>query len=254
MSARPKRGTFRARLSQGGTTEVDGWILGDWATRKENYAWRFTHLPTGIQVAGPWIEKKAEALAELERLDQEGLDGLSAGQGRVLSEAPRLTENRGRTRDPWEVVFDPRETVPKLQQRIVVMGRTNRPKRMPTVRTPQDVAAVVGSAQLLDREAFYVLPLGPREKLIGVYVAHIGGTAMTIVEWGVVLRMLLVVQAQGAIVVHNHPSGLTDPSQEDRTLTAGLVEAMEVFGMVLVDHVIVGTEGPFSFREAGLLR
>lgn len=164
-----------------------------------------------------------------------------------------MRTNRREAKSPWVVAFDPKEVVPDLEQRVVVLARTNRPKRMPTVRTPQDVAALVGGSASLDREAFYVLALGAEEKLIGIYTVSIGGTSMTIVEVGVLMRMLLVVQAKAVILVHNHPSGQPEPSREDDLLTQRILRAVAAFDVVVVDHVIFGRDGLFSFREAGLL-
>jgi DNA repair protein RadC len=50
-------------------------------------------------------------------------------------------------------------------------------------------------------------------------------------------------------VVHNHPSGETDPSEDDLAVTRRLIEAGEILGIRLLDHVIVGVEGYTSLKE-----
>nr|MBI3612638.1 DNA repair protein RadC [Nitrospirota bacterium] len=51
---------------------------------------------------------------------------------------------------------------------------------------------------------------------------------------------------------HNHPSGDQQPSAEDKATTRRLVQAGELLGIPILDHIIVG-EGYFSFKESGLL-
>ena len=59
-------------------------------------------------------------------------------------------------------------------------------------------------------------------------------------------------QAAAVLFAHNHPSGDTEPSAEDRALTGRLVAACELLGLRPVDHLVVGREGYSSFRELGL--
>lgn len=56
------------------------------------------------------------------------------------------------------------------------------------------------------------------------------------------------------VVCHNHPSQLTEPSGEDTVFTKRVEAACELLGITLYNHVIVGKETHFSFREAGLLK
>ncbi|RQW05359.1 MAG: hypothetical protein EH225_04695, partial [Calditrichaeota bacterium] len=55
------------------------------------------------------------------------------------------------------------------------------------------------------------------------------------------------------ILVHNHPSGETQPSLEDKNITRRLVDSGKLLDMPVLDHIIIGAEGYFSFKEEGLL-
>ena len=59
--------------------------------------------------------------------------------------------------------------------------------------------------------------------------------------------------AAAVAFVHNHPSGNPDPSRDDREITARLVEAAKLLGIRVLDHVILGRNGYFSFVEEGLM-
>lgn len=73
------------------------------------------------------------------------------------------------------------------------------------------------------------------------------------------LRKALIHNAHAFVLVHNHPSGDPAPSDADRRITRRLREAADATGIVLQDHVIIGTPSParalpyFSFREHGML-
>ena len=60
-------------------------------------------------------------------------------------------------------------------------------------------------------------------------------------------------QAVSLILVHNHPSGDPEPSEEDRLLTRRMEEAGKLIGIRLLDHIIIGDASYVSFRERGLL-
>lgn len=55
------------------------------------------------------------------------------------------------------------------------------------------------------------------------------------------------------IIVHNHPSGYTDPSEEDKRLTRTLKESARLLDIRVLDHLIVGRNGYFSFLERGII-
>lgn len=155
----------------------------------------------------------------------------------------------------WHVLADPRDVVPELTNRIVVLANDDRPKQMPSVEDSEDVYDLLRTVEALDREAFWVLPLDDDDQLIGMYLAHLGGPRMTIVDPSVVMRLLLITEATKFIIVHNHPSGDSTPSPEDRGITYRLLQASALFGVRLVDHVVIGRDDRYSsFRDLGWLQ
>jgi DNA repair protein RadC len=59
-------------------------------------------------------------------------------------------------------------------------------------------------------------------------------------------------QAVSILLLHNHPSGVPDPSREDVTLTLRVRQAGELIGIELLDHIIIGDRQAVSMREQGL--
>jgi DNA repair protein RadC len=74
-----------------------------------------------------------------------------------------------------------------------------------------------------------------------------------VVEPREILKRALLANAAGVILYHNHPSGDLAPSREDREFTLRLASAAESVGLRLLDHIVVGSGGCVSFREAGLM-
>jgi len=68
-----------------------------------------------------------------------------------------------------------------------------------------------------------------------------------------ILKPAILSNSAGIILSHNHPSGDPSPSQEDIRLTEGLSKACEILGIKLLDHVIIGELGSYSFKSAGRL-
>jgi DNA repair protein RadC len=68
-----------------------------------------------------------------------------------------------------------------------------------------------------------------------------------------ILKRALELAASAFIMVHNHPSGDTTPSQEDIEMTREVARASEPLGIILHDHVVVGRSGHTSFKSLGLL-
>ncbi len=137
----------------------------------------------------------------------------------------------------------------ELAQRI----REEPLERGQLIRSPADVqlhflSRLMGSK----REAFHVLFLDGRHRLLGEEEVSVGTLTASLVHPREVFREAIRSAAAALLVVHNHPSGDPHPSGEDRIVTDRLVSAGELIGIRVVDHVIVCESGYFSFREAGV--
>jgi DNA repair protein RadC len=104
-----------------------------------------------------------------------------------------------------------------------------------------------------DREHFVVLHLDARNGLIGIETVSIGSLTATIVHPREVLKAALLCNSAGVIVAHNHPSGDSTPSSEDRETTKRLSRAGEIMGIPLLDHLIIAGDSYFSFKEKNWL-
>ena len=102
-------------------------------------------------------------------------------------------------------------------------------------------------------EVFACLFLDNRHRVIAfeeLFRGSIGGANVHPRE---VVRRCLVHNAASLILAHNHPSGVNEPSQDDRTITLRLRDALALIDVRVLDHIIVGDGEPISLAERGWL-
>lgn len=120
--------------------------------------------------------------------------------------------------------------------------------------SPQAVVAFARSALAgLGYEAFLAVFLNAKNKVLGHQVVHEGTIDHAVVYPRRIIEAALARRAAGLILVHNHPSGETEPSEDDKKLTTRIIEAAKHMDIRVLDHIIVGTSGYFSFAEKQLL-
>ncbi len=103
------------------------------------------------------------------------------------------------------------------------------------------------------QEEFWTASLDAKNKLLKESQITKGTLMGSLVHPREVFHLAIRDSAAGIIILHNHPSGDPQPSAEDRKVTAQLAEAGKVLGIPLLDHIIIGNDCYFSFKDAGLL-
>lgn len=104
-----------------------------------------------------------------------------------------------------------------------------------------------------DVELFKVLFLDARHAVMRSEDLFQGTLSYNIIYLRELLRRCLQYNAAAIVVAHNHPSGDPSPSNEDKQLTRDVVFATSLIEVRLLDHVIVGEEGFYSFADRGLI-
>ncbi|MCG8588375.1 MAG: DNA repair protein RadC [Proteobacteria bacterium] len=122
------------------------------------------------------------------------------------------------------------------------------------VRDPADVHAHFGPRLAhATQESFFVMSLDARQRLLAEHRVSLGTLTASLVHPREVFRPALRQAAAAVLLVHNHPSGDPTPSAEDRDVTERLATAGRILGVRVLDHVIVGRDGYYSFAGAGEL-
>lgn len=105
----------------------------------------------------------------------------------------------------------------------------------------------------LKKEVFMVLLLNSANTLIKDVKISEGILNSSLVHPREVFQSAVLESAASVILLHNHPSGEVTPSQEDKEITYRLIEAGKMMDIPVLDHIIIGQQQYFSFKEEGLI-
>jgi len=96
--------------------------------------------------------------------------------------------------------------------------------------------------------------LNRANKVIGCNVVSIGGLSQILVDVKKIFQVALVANASSIILSHNHPSGNTQPSEEDIRLTEKIKQGAKLLDLNIIDHIILCAENKYySFADEGKL-
>jgi len=119
------------------------------------------------------------------------------------------------------------------------------------INTPSKVLPVIAFLTDKKTEHFAVVTLDAAHKVISMHITSQGILNKTLVHPREVFIDAITDNSATIILAHNHPSGALDPSKEDDEITERLVKAGELLGIPVLDHIIVGNEGYYSYQENG---
>lgn len=123
------------------------------------------------------------------------------------------------------------------------------------LQTAQDVLDTVGEEiRKYDRELFCILNLRSKNQVINMNIVSMGTLSTALVHPREVFKSAILSNAAGIMLIHNHPSGECSPSKVDIEVTKRMAEAGDLMGITVLDHIIVGEQEYYSFRETGMLK
>ena len=138
----------------------------------------------------------------------------------------------------------------ELGRRTLVRTALERPR----YQTPHQLACYLlpqyGAAGV---EQFGIVLLDTKHRVIRIRVVSIGGLDATVVHPRDVFREAAAAGASAIVLFHNHPSGDPTPSSDDFALTRRMVDAGDIMGIDVLDHLILSEQRYYSMVEAGRL-
>ena len=105
----------------------------------------------------------------------------------------------------------------------------------------------------LKDEVFLCIFVNTKNEVIGYETIQEGTIDQVVLHPRKVLERALYKKASGIILVHNHPSGHAEPSAEDKILTREMIKAAKLINLRILDHLIIGNNTYYSFRENSLI-
>lgn len=103
-------------------------------------------------------------------------------------------------------------------------------------------------------EKFCTATVNTKNELLSTRTISVGTINASLVHPREVFSYAVKEQAHGIVLIHNHPSGNPEPSTEDRLLTKRLCEAGKLIGIHVLDHIIIGDNRYYSFKENDLIQ
>lgn len=130
--------------------------------------------------------------------------------------------------------------------------------KRPKISSPSDVFTIVSQLGEMSRnmeykELFYAIYTNVVQDVLAVHKISEGTTRNALVDVKFIMQGAIMTNAAALIVCHNHPSGSTSPSRNDKLLTEKIRQAAELFDIRLTDSVIITADNYFSFVEEGII-
>lgn len=123
------------------------------------------------------------------------------------------------------------------------------------ISKPKDLVLIV--KELIgesDRENFLVVSCNTKNKINNISVVSVGTLNSSLVHPREVFKTAILSNSSSIFIVHNHPSGNTNPSNADYKITEKLIDCGKILDINILDHIIIGHEHNYlSFREEGFI-
>jgi len=127
-------------------------------------------------------------------------------------------------------------------------------RKYKSVTSPEDLFDIIrDKIGNFSKEHFFVVSLDTRNNFIGMDEVSVGTLTASLVHPRETFETAIKRHAAHIIIAHNHPSGETDPSEDDLRITKRLVEAGKIMGIDVLDHLIITRKKFLSFKEKCLL-
>lgn len=117
----------------------------------------------------------------------------------------------------------------------------------------QLIREYITSSQMDLKEFFWVVLLNNANCVLGISQISMGSSSSVSVSVKEICQLAITTSSSFVIVLHNHPSGLLNPSKADQKITTKIKKALALFDVKLLDHLIISSESFYSFANQGTL-
>ena len=168
------------------------------------------------------------------------------------------TETINTPPQPSNNIVKPFKFPPQPQEwKIVSLKECPTPETMQTCETPAQAADYWRTHIAThphfnpECECLVVLILNTRRKIKGHYFVSVGTMDTILVHPREVFRLAIMASAAAIILMHNHPSNETSPSEADIKVTRDLIRGGQILKIEVLDHLVIGNFNQTSLRESG---
>ena len=203
---------------------------------------------------GPANLKDEELLAILLRTGREGKNVLELAR-QVLTKYPKKRLLKMQYEDLIKIkgINSAKACTILAAIELVKRALEKGEETLPIIRSTKDVIAQAVYMRDKTREHLMTIYLNARNEMIFKKPMFIGTLNANLVHPREIFQEALKQNAASVILVHNHPSGDPEPSQDDLEITKRILEAGKIMGIDVLDHVIITKNKIFSFKEKKLI-
>jgi DNA repair protein RadC len=126
-------------------------------------------------------------------------------------------------------------------------------RKITSSKDAESIFREIWSSSMEFKEEFYIILLNRANQVLGWYKVSEGGMSGTVVDPKLIFSIALKGLSSSLILAHNHPSSNLKPSNEDINLTKRLKEAGALLEIPVLDHLILTTDGYYSFGDEGMM-
>ena len=141
-------------------------------------------------------------------------------------------------------------TKENLLKELIAMETAN---PVEAITTPADLMPSLTQYAYEDQEHFIIIDLNGAHNVIELRVVSIGIANRCLVHPREIFKGAIINNATAVVLAHNHPSGSLNPSKEDDEITERIKKAGKIIGIEVLDHLIIGKKGYYSYLEEGKL-
>jgi DNA repair protein RadC len=128
---------------------------------------------------------------------------------------------------------------------------------MKSIKSAEDVNQLIRTfidTKRIDyKEFFWVVLLNRANSILGISEIAMGSSSAVAVDVKEICQLALLTSSLSVIVIHNHPSGTLKPSETDKRITEKIKKTLDLFGISLLDHLIITSENYYSFADKGII-
>lgn len=142
------------------------------------------------------------------------------------------------------------------KEKEIVVAEKNAEFKKAKITSSRDAADYIRQFYNTDieiYESFFILLMNKSNNTIGFAKIGSGGVAVCAVDVKLIAKFAVDTLASAVIFAHNHPSGNKQPSQNDISLTRTAKEALKLFDVNVLDHVILTEDSYYSFTDEGVM-
>lgn len=125
---------------------------------------------------------------------------------------------------------------------------------MKTINNSKDACeAIKGFVKYPEQEELFMICLSKRNGIKDIHFIGLGTDDAVLFSSKIIARQAILDMAAGVILIHTHPSGNPNPSTADIKATKEIMDALRLFGICLMDHIIVGDKSFYSFSDEAVM-